>query len=249
MVFIIAALGTAVNELYLHLLFDRLIVFALLVIGVVTAYVFKLKKLEKLKNLVVVSPICLGMLLIPYFSFAFGRSDFYMRDEDGDFMEGVTVKEVRVQIVELSFRRENEDTWVTMMEDKSMTLYVGQNWAWLGTVNLPRGRFDQERHIFDIECEVEVDKTEAIDWREPPESVWVELENTPTKLKGYFKIREDVIIPQTEVIEFPSFGNPDMGMDITLGEDGYPTKVYAHIFLPEPLGDQVREIELPPKPE
>jgi len=239
----ITSIGTLLNELYLHILFTRLIVIALIVIGVIGGICTKIEP-----KMAIAPFICLGLFLIPYFSFAFGRSDFYIRDEDPDFMEGVTVKEVRVHIVKLEFHEANEDVWVTGLEDGSMTLYVGQNWAWLGPINIPNGRIDQVRRIFDIEVELEVDKTKTEHWEPPEETGWVITEETQTTIKGYFDFSETLVETFDEPADIP-FGNPDMGMDITLGEDGYPTKVYAYVFLPEPWGEQIIEVPIPPKPE
>lgn len=239
--FAIASIGTILNELYLHILFTRPIVIVLIVIGVVGGICTKIEP-----KIATVSFICLGLFLIPYFSFAFGRSDFYMRDEDADFMEGVTVKEVRVHIVKFEFHEADGDVWVTGLEDGSMTLYVGQNWAWLGTINIPNGRIDKVRHIFDIEVELEIDRTKTEHWEPPEETGWVTTEETQTIIKGYFDFSETLVDTFDEPVDIP-FGHPDMGLDITLGEDGYPTKIYAYVFLPEPWGEQTIEVPIPPK--
>jgi hypothetical protein len=236
----IASVGTLLNELYLHILFTRPIVIALIIIGVAGGICTKIEP-----KIATVSFICLGLFLIPYFSFAFGRSDFYMRDEDG-FMEGVTVKEVRVHIVKFEFHEANEDVWVTGLEDGNMTLYVGQNWVWLGTINIPNGRIDQVRRIFNIEVELEIDKTKMEHWDPPAETGWVTTEETPTIIKGYFDLSETQVDTFDEPVDIP-FGHPDMGLDITLGEDGYPTRIYAYVFLPEPWGEQRIEVPIPPK--
>ncbi|MFQ6130291.1 MAG: hypothetical protein ACE5OT_05785, partial [Candidatus Hadarchaeaceae archaeon] len=240
----VASIGTLLNEFYLHFLFTRPIVIALIVIGIAGGIYAKIFK----PKITIVSFICLGLFLIPYFSFAFGRSDFYMRDEEGDFMEGVTVKEVRVHIVKLEFHEANKDVWVTGLEDGRMTLYVGQNWAWLGTINIPNGRIDKVRRVFNIEVELEIDKTKMEHWAPPEETGWITTEETSTMIKGYFDFSETQVDIFDEPAEIP-FGHPDMGLDITLGEDGYPTKIYAHVFLPEPLGEQSIEIPIPPKSE
>jgi hypothetical protein len=249
----IGIIGTLLSENFLHILITRVEFYMILVVGAASAgIVYFPKFLRRLGLHSLVIAVTLGLLMMPYLGFVLGKSDLFVKDA---LPEGLEVKELRVTILKQEFRKAGTDEWVTTMENRSMTLYVGRNWAWLGELNLPVGKYDRMRMWRRVEIDIKWDNNVISqnhpDWRVPSPD-W-DPHCIRSEDLGGGKYLITFLVDEFETadiaIDKPIAVNPDIGLDITLGEDGFPVKIAVHIFLPEPIGEIIEEWPLPERPK
>ncbi len=252
LVILIGVIGLLLNENYTHFYISKTIFYSILISGIVLAIVaYFIQPLRKYGIHKFLLALTIGVLLIPYISVMKGYSNIFAKDQTG-----MTVKEVRFEIVKIDFKKEGEDVWENNFANRKATLYPGKNWVWIGKQELSAFGHDRERGTFETEADIIWDQNLISqvhpDWQVPtpannPEVIKSEDLGEGKYLVTFFRREEferPLLRPAGEegqpLPPVPVY--PDVGMDVVIGEDGRITGMTLHLLLPEPLGEKIIEV-------
>jgi hypothetical protein len=251
-VILIAVVGILLNENLFRFYISRIVFYSILAAGIVlstVAYFSKPARRRGIHKFVIV--LTIGFLLIPYLGLLKGYSNMFAKDQ-----AGTTVKEIRFEIVKFECRKEGQDVWDTVMENRQATLYPGKNWVWLGKIDFSAPGHDRNRVITEIETDIVWDQNiisqEHPDWGvpvpgQPPDCIKSQDLGQGKYLITFFHRDEKegpMLKPKglEEGPKLPFAIQPDLGLDIVVGEDGRFMRNAFHVLLPEPFGDMAVEI-------
>jgi DNA-binding transcriptional ArsR family regulator len=213
------------------------------VLGIASLY------LKKVPRRGIYVSVIVGLLVLPYAQFVFGHMDFFVKDEA--MIKGVRAEEVRFA---LTVEMHDVDTgeWVTAIDSALMTLYPGENYVYLDSVNLPAGKYDQSRATTDCEVDIVVDLNIArpelaeadVDDAAIQERISTDLKKVGAELKNYrreglmlyYTIALTKVEVQPEKIDYPGYGGPDIYLHIILDELGRPTSIEKTVKMPPGFG-------------
>jgi len=258
LVILVAVIGILLNENFIHLYISKSIFYSILISGpvlAVIAYFIKPARHYGVHKFLIT--LTIGLLLIPYLSLLKGYSNMFAKDQ-----AGVMAKEIRFKIVKFECRKEGQDIWDTVMENRQAILYPGKNWVWLGRIDFSAPGHDRIRAITEIETDVIWDQNiilqEHPDWGAPtpgqaPDCIKSEDLGEGKYLITFFHRDEQegpVLAPkglEEGGPRLPIAIQPDLGLDIVVGEDGRFIRNAFHALFPEPWGDMSVEIPRPPE--
>jgi hypothetical protein len=254
LVILIAVIGILINENFIHLYISKSIFYSILISGVILSVFARfIAPLRKYKVHCYLIALTIGLLLIPYLSLMKGYSNMFAKDQ-----AGITAKEVRFKIVKFECRKEGTDVWDIVMENRQATLHPGENWVWLGRIDFNAPGHDRIRAITEIATDVIWDQNiisqEHPDWGVPapgqvPDCIKSEDLGGGKYLITFFHRDEQegpVLAPKglEKRPKLPINIQPDLGLDIVVGEDGRFLRNTFHALFPEPWGDM--SVEIPP---
>jgi len=258
LVILIAVIGILLNENFIHLYISKSIFFSILALGIALAIItYFVKPARKYGIHKFFIALTIGLLLIPYLSLMKGYSNMFAKDQ-----AGITVKEIRFEIVKFECRKEGQDVWDPVMENRQATLYPGKNWVWLGRIDFSAPGHDRVRAVTEIETDIIWDQNivsqEHPDWGVPTPGQTVDCIKSEDLGGGKYLItyfhRDEMEGPMLEPKSFEEAGprfpigiQPDLGLDIVVDEDGRFLRNTFHVLLPPPWGDITMEV--PPPPE
>jgi len=132
----------------------------MVVIAVIVAVVLVVTiKLPKF----IAGAIVTGLLLSPYFQFAFGKINVFLMDPP-NLRPSVSVPEVRVEMGDLIFTNDAGQDIVVLPSGGVKTLYPGKNVVNLGQLDIPVGTYKSGKmSVKNIEVDVNIDLRKEID--------------------------------------------------------------------------------------
>lgn len=205
--------------------------------------------LKKVPNSGIYVGIIFGLLVLPYGQFAFGHMDFFVKDDN--LAKGIRAEEVRFDLT-VEMHDVNSGEWVIAIDSALMTLYPGENYVYLDSVNLPAGRYDMSRSTTYAEVDIVVDfnvfKPEILERGIDDDAIHAQISSDlgriGAELKNYrrddmmlyYTIALTKIEEQPEVIDYPGIGGPDIYIHVILDELGRPTTIEKTMKMPPGFG-------------
>lgn len=254
LIILVAVTGTLLNENFIHYYIPKIVFYSILISGIMLAIIARFTKSSRELELhYYLLSLTIGLLLTPYLGLVVGYSDIFAKDRAG---LSLTVKEVRFKIVKIEFKKKGEDIWETNFVNKEATLHPGENWVWLGRQELGPFGHDRERGIMETETDIIWDQNlvaqEHPDWQIPtqennPECIRSEDLGGGKYLVTFFR-KEEFERPMLKPggaengLPPPIPINPDVGMDVIIGEDGRVARITLHPLLPEPFDELAVEV-------
>lgn len=251
---LIAVIGALLNENFIHYYISKIVFYYILIGGISSTIVARfIRPVRKLRLHLCLFSLTIGILLAPYLGLIIGYSDIFAKDQAS---LGLIVKEVRFKIVKVEFKKEGEDVWETNLANKEATLHPGENWVWLGRQELGPTGHDRERGIMETETDIIWDQNLVIqehpDWIVPSLGGNTDVIKSEDLGEGKYLVtffrREEferpILRPQgAEAGPPPPIPiNPDVGMDVVVGDDGRVARITLHPLLPEPIGQLTIEV-------
>lgn len=195
-------------------------------------------------------PLIVGILVLPYAQFVFGFFDVFVKDDA--MVEGMRAEEVRFDLT-VELHDENTSEWVVALDSVQMTLYPGENFVHLGSLNIPGGKYDKSRATNEIEVDIVFDlgvarglTEDKIDDKQMMAQLESDLRESGLELKNYrrngvilyYTMALTTVEEQEEEIDYPGRGGPDLYISIILDESGRPTKIEKEEKAPPGLGQR-----------